>query len=157
MWDPAKAWPWAIAGVLALTVAANLALLAAANAPGAAVPEPDYYARALHWDVTQAERARSAALGWHATAEFRGGELRVHVADAAGAAVTAAKVRVTGVHNLLPDAPQDWPLPEVADGRYAANVRPPHGGRWELRLVAERGGDRYVVVLHADAARGGPR
>ena len=154
--SPAKAWPLAIGAVLALTVVANVALLAAANAPGSAVPESDYYRRALAWDVTQAERARSAALGWTAQAAFAtapadGTLLRVTLLDRAGSPVEGASVEVRGVHNLAPGAMQHWPLADRGAGTHEAVVRLPLAGRWELHVVAERGADRFEAVLHADA------
>ena len=158
--SPARAWPLALVAVLALTVVANVALLAAANAPGSAVPESDYYRRALAWDVTQAEHARSAALGWTAQAAFATGPaggtlLRVTLLDRAGAPVEGASVEVRGVHNLAPGATQRWPLAARGAGIHEAAVRPPLAGRWELRIVAARGADRFATVRHADA--GAPR
>lgn len=155
---PAKAWPLAIGAVLALTVVANVALFAAANAPGAAVPEADYYRRALAWDVTQSEHSHSVALGWTAHAEFAadgtgGVRLRVTLLDAAGAPLEGATVEVSGVHNLEQGSTQHWPLAASGPGVHEATVRPSHAGRWELRVVAARGADRFVTVLHADAGR----
>jgi len=154
--NPAKAWPLAIVGVLAVTVAANVLLFAAANAPGTAVAERDYYRRALDWDRTQAERARSAALGWRASAAFRGAapgraRLELRLADAAGAPVTGATVELEGVHNLAADAPRRWRLAESAPGLYTTEVDLPFAGRWELDVTATRGADRFVSVLHAEA------
>ena len=155
---PAAAWPLALAGVLALTVVANVAMLAAANAPGAAVVEPDYYRRALAWDETQAERARSAVLGWRAEAAFtatgeRDVALDVALRDASGRHVPGARLEVVAIHNLEPGPPPRWALNEAAPGSYRAHVRPARAGRWELRLKATRGGDLFTAILHADLAR----
>lgn len=155
------AWPLAMAAVLAITVVANLALLVAANAPGAAQVEPDYYRRALAWDSTQAERARSAALGWRAAARFipRPGHpawIVVDLADASGRAVTGARLGLVAVHNLEPGASSSWTLTEVAPGRYRAEVAPHHAGRWELRLAASHERERFTAILHADLAQAPP-
>lgn len=157
-----RAWPWAIGLVLALTVVANVAMLVAANAPGAAQVEPDYYRRALDWDRTQAERTRSAALGWRAEAGFGAGDagatsLRVALVDASGRPVAGAGVSVIAIHNLEPGARSAWTLPEVGPGLYAATVRPGHGGRWELRLTATRGRERFLQVMHAELDAGSAR
>lgn len=156
---PAAAWPLALAGVLALTVVANVALLAAANAPGAARVEPDYYRRALAWDSTQAERARSAALGWRAEAAFtagggRGLALDVSLLDADRRPVAGAELEALAIHNLEPGPPARWRLEEITPGAYRARVRPGRAGRWELRLRATRAGDVFTSVLHADLAPG---
>jgi len=154
--SPAKLWPLAIVGVLAVTVAANVLLFAAANAPGTAVAERDYYRRALDWDRTQAERARSAALGWRAAAVFRGAapgraRLEMRLADTTGAPVVGAAVELEGVHNLAADAPRRWRLAEAEPGLYTTEVDLPFAGRWELDVTATRGADRFVSVLHAEA------
>ena len=159
---PASAWPLAIGGVLALTVAANVALLTAANAPGAAHVEPDYYRRALAWDSTQAERTRSAALGWRAEAEFSsvretGTTLQVELRDAQARPITGAQLEVVAVHNLIPGLPARWLLQETAPGRYRARVAPVRSGRWELRIRATCGADVFAEVLHADLEPGAAR
>ena len=154
---PAAAWPLALVAVLALTVIANVALLAAANAPGAAQVEPDYYRRALAWDSTQAERARSAALGWRAEAAFmataeRGSRLEVSLRDVHRGPVAGAELEVLAIHNLEPGPPARWRLEEIAPGTYRAPAPPARAGRWELRLRATRSGDVFTSVLHADLA-----
>jgi nitrogen fixation protein FixH len=156
---PAAAWPLALVAVLALTVVANVAMLAAANAPGAASIEPDYYRRALAWDSTQAERARSAALGWRAEAAFTasgggGATLAVSLREADLRPVAGAQLEVLAIHNLEPGPPVRWPLVEIAPGAYRAPVRPGRAGRWELRLRATRFGDVFTSVLHADLVPG---
>lgn len=157
-WSAERAWPLAIGAVLALTVAANVAMYAAANGPGAPVPEADYYRRALAWDVTQAEHSRSVALGWTAHAEFAtrapgGTRLRITLLDAVGRPVEGVRVAVSGVHNLDQGRTQHWSLEPSGPGVHEASVRLPRDGRWELSVVAERGRDRFVTVLHADAGR----
>jgi nitrogen fixation protein FixH len=152
---PATAWPWAIGAVLGLTVIANVAMLVEAGAPGAAQVEPDYYRRALDWDRVQAERTRSAALGWRAEASFAaapgdGTPFHVRLHDAAGQPVGGASLEVVAIHNLERGAPATWRLDEVAPGDYAAIVRPGHRGRWELRVAAERPGERFLTILHAE-------
>jgi len=153
----AHAWPLAIAAVLGLTVIANIALLVAANAPGAAQVEPDYYRRALAWDSTQAERARSVALGWRATARFvpraeHAAALVVELRDAAGRAVTGATLEAVAIHNLELQAPLRCAPREVAPGTYRADVVARHAGRWEIQIEATQGRDRFAAVLHAELA-----
>ncbi len=156
-----QAWPLAIAAVLAITVIANIALFMAANAPDAAQVEPDYYRRALAWDTTQVERARSAALGWRASARLvpesgRATGMVIELEDAAGRALTGARLETVAIHNLEAATPSRWTLAEVAPGRYRAAVTLHHPGRWELRVQASRGGDRFATVLHADLVAAPP-
>lgn len=152
-------WPLAIASVLGVTVVANLWLWRAANEPGTGALEPDYYARALAWDSTQVEHSRSVALGWRAEAAFVqparvGTELRVRMAQRDGSPLTGARVAVVGVHNLESEQPSSWALLERSPGEYVAAVSPAHGGRWELRVSATAGSDRFMSVEHAEAPLG---
>jgi nitrogen fixation protein FixH len=153
-------WPMAIIGVLGLTVVANVFLWRAANAPGSNDLEPDYYHRALAWDSTQAARVRSASLGWRAQASLGLGrmgneQLHVTITGQDGAPVAGAQVQVLGVHNLDPGHPERWTLIEQPEGRYVADVHLPHTGRWELRVNASRGDERFESVEHAEALREG--
>lgn len=153
---PGSGWPLAIVAVLAMTVAANIALLWQANAAGSNDIEPDYYRRALAWDSTQAAHARSVALHWRAVAGFATGDsgltVRVALTDSLGAVVTGATVAVIGVHNLEPLQPLGWALAEISPGHYVAPVSLLHAGRWELRVTARRGSDQFQDVLHAETA-----
>ena len=151
------AWPLAIVAVLGVTVLANGVLLWEARQPAAGGLEPDYYHRALAWDTTQAERARSAALGWHAEGALvrtaAGGlACEITLTDSLGAPLPAARLSVVGVHNLIADTPLTWELSETAPGTYVSPVTLPRAGRWELRVQAVRGAERWVSVLHAEAA-----
>ncbi|MCE9602736.1 MAG: FixH family protein [Gemmatimonadetes bacterium] len=155
-------WPLAIASVLGVTVVANLWLLHAANEPGTGALEPNYYARALAWDSTQVEHSRSVALGWTAGAAFVqpariGTELIVHLAQRDGAPLSGARVAVVGVHNLESERPSTWALLERSPGEYVAAVSPAHAGRWELRVSASVGQDRFMSVEHAEAPQGAVR
>lgn len=157
--NAAKVWPLAIVGVLAVTVVANVVLLRAASGPDAATPEPDYYRRALAWDSTQAERVRSARLGWRASSEFAiadgAARVRVTLQDSLGAPVQGAAVSATGVHNLAPARPERWTLVEAEPGRYEAPVSLPHVGRWEVTVTATRDQERFVTMGHAESPGGG--
>lgn len=157
MIKPAAIWPLAIVAVLGVTVVANVWLWRAANEPGASALEPDYYARAVAWDSTQAERARSAALGWRAEASFvRSADgapaLRVRLVDRAGAPVAGARVEVVGVHNLESEHPTHWALAERAPGEYrSADPARRRPGLWELRVAATTAAGRFESVEHAEA------
>lgn len=157
--NAARVWPLAIAGVLAVTVVANVVLLRAASGPEAATPEPDYYRRALAWDSTQAERARSARLGWRSSSEFTVADgathMRVTLQDSLGVAVRGAAVTATGVHNLAPTHPEHWTLVETEPGRYEAPVSLPRAGRWEVTVTATRDTERFVGLGHAESPGGG--
>ena len=154
---PAAVWPLAIVAVLGVTVIANVWMWRAANEPGASALEPDYYARAVAWDSTQAERSRSAALGWRAEAAFiRGAEgaaaVRVRLLDRGGAPVEGARVEVQGIHNLESEHPAHWSLAERSPGVYVAeDAGRRRAGRWELRVSATTLAGRFESVEHAES------
>lgn len=156
--NAAKAWPLAIVGVLALTVVANAVLLWAASDRSAGATEPDYYRKGVAWDSTLALEERSDALGWTVEAGIAapasgGAEVRVRLRTADGAPIEGARVEVEAVHNLEADHHLSGALVERAPGEYAARFALRHAGRWELRVRAERGADRFARTLHAEAPR----
>ncbi len=153
----AKWWPLALAGVLGVTVVANVFILYAANDRNAAVVEPDYYRKAVAWDSTAARNEESAELGWHVDAAIdpidptRAGVVRVRVTDAGGAPLAGARVGCTAIHNL--DAAHRPEAETVLDGNGAGAIRLPlhRAGLWELRFSVLNGTERFVVSLRRDA------
>ena len=146
-------WPIGIAATLLLTVAANVVLFVLAAQGDGVGAVPDYYARAVRWDSTQAEAARSRALGWGLTATLASpvaGQpttLTVGLTDAAGQPVDNANVRVAGYAVAHANATQvDTALTASASG-YRALLAVPRVEWYEFRLTADRGGDRFVSLL----------
>jgi len=152
-----KWWPLAIAGVLGVTVAANVFLLYAANDRNAAVVEPDYYRKAVAWDSTAAQSARSARLGWRVDAAILPldragtGEVHVRVTRPDGAPVAGARVGCTAIHNL--DAAQRPYAETVLDADGAGVIVLPlrRAGLWELRFGVTRGAERFTASLRREA------
>jgi nitrogen fixation protein FixH len=145
--------------VLAITVAANVWLLAAANDPGASAVEPDYYRQALAWDSTAALAEASARLGWAVDAAIgpldREGRARLEVrlADRGGQPVRGAAVRVVAISNLESLRHVVTPLAAEADG-YAAIADLRHRGLWELRVEAVRDTETFAAHLRRDVGAG---
>ena len=159
---PGAWWPIAIVGVLAVTVAANVALITAARDPNAYVVEPDYYRKGVKWDSTMAQARASVALGWQVDAALRdwtpaGTDLVVQLADSTGAPVAGADVSVEMINNLSPETPLHASPADAGTGRYRARVALPRPGLWELRLRARRGGKTFTADLRRDLARSAPR
>lgn len=149
-------WPLAVVGALAVTVAANVALLVVASDSRHLAVEPDYYAKAVAWDSTMAVREGSRALGWSLDADLApaagGASLRVAIEDREGVPVAGAEVRVEAIHNLDSGRRVRAPLREQGPGRYEASLPLGHRGLWELRFDATRGSERYAVSLRRDLA-----
>ena len=150
---PAMLWPVAIVCVLAITVAANIVLIVAANDPNGSAVEPDYYRKAVAFDSTMAERSADLKLGWRAEAllgrpSSRGTPLLVRLLDANGAPLDGAVVGVVAVHNLDAGHPVRGAVVGEGAGRYGASLPLAHEGRWELRLSVQRGSQRFSADLH---------
>jgi len=151
-------WPWLLASGMLGIVGVNVVMFAvAASDANGAVVEADYYRKAVDWDRALAARAASAALGWRPSvtlARYTGGEgrLSVGLTDASGRSLTDATVDATLIHNRDAAHPVRVTLRSGSSGEHAAPVPLRWAGRWELRLVARRGADRFEWVGHVDAA-----
>ena len=174
---PRTAWPFAIAGLLAIPIAADLALLHFGSADPSAAIEPDYYRKALDWDRAQALQARSDSLGWKASVAATpapGGRLAVQVVlrDRRGAAMRDASVRVSAfaiarssdVYSadlaLLPLAlhagrPEDRPH-AGAPGVYSGTWLGSRAGIWEFRIEARRGEEVFLDSQRLEVPAGSP-
>lgn len=147
-----RLWPLAIVGVLGLTVGANVALYWAANRGEGPSVERDYYRRAVAWDSTLAEQARSSALGWRIAGSLSPpsdgqGTLDLTVTDAQGAPVSGARVRVEGFAIAHSRLRLDAPLNEVGTGRYAVRLAVARTEWHEFRLTVEREPARFAARL----------
>ncbi len=159
-----KIWPWAIGGVLALTVALNIFVIHLADEDNAAVVEPDYYHKAVMWDSTRAVADRSAALGWTVThtASAVGtdgaAQVTVHAVDRDGRAVAGARGHITAISNLEAARPVAAAfVAGAAPGDYVATLPLHHGGLWEFRVDLTSGRDYFVTSLRADVGGPAPR
>jgi nitrogen fixation protein FixH len=154
-----RGWQWPLLASLALlfTVGVNVVMLFAAKGdPNGTVVEPDYYRKAVEWDRAMARQKASDALKWTATALIGAStdasrEVRVVLRDSAGVAVPAADVRVTLIHNAEAAKLTEGSLTAQANGEYAGTLLAPHAGRWEVRVTARRGEERFLATLHAEA------
>lgn len=154
--NPAKLWPLAIAGVLAITVGANFWILFVANQdPNAAALESDYYRKAVAFDSTLAQAAHDSALGWRLDAtpgRYRaaGTPLTVALFDRDGRPLRDARIALTAIHNLEAGRVVSAAFLTGADGRATTVVPLHHAGLWEFRFEARLGGERFTADLRRD-------
>ncbi|HEY9227934.1 MAG TPA: FixH family protein, partial [Gemmatimonadaceae bacterium] len=137
---PGAAWPYGIAAVLTLTVAANVALYYVAGRDPSFAIEPNYYAKALAWDSTLAQARRNQAFGWRVTPalaafsrESGGARLSITVTDSAGTPIAGAVVRVYALYNARAGTVLESALRSDRDG-YSTHLAVTHSGQWELRF-----------------------
>jgi len=144
-------WPIGLTAVLAATVLANIGVFLLAARNGGAEAVPDYYRRAVAWDSSVADGARSRALHWTYDASLsapgEGGVLALSLRDSAGAPVTGARVRVEGFAVARADRRLDTTLTEVGGGRYMARLAVRRTEWHELDVTVRRGADRFIQQL----------
>ena len=149
-------WPVAVAGVLCLTVAANVWLIRVASSDPSFAVEENYYQRGLRWDDEMAQRTRNVTLGWHLLATLapielgRGAELRVALNDSAIAPITGASVVVRALHIGRAGEAVEVTLAPTVAGEYRALVPIERPGLWELRFDVHRGTDRFTALERVD-------
>ncbi len=156
------AWPIAVAGILGVTMAANVWLIRIANSDPSFAIEENYYQRGVHWNDEMAQRARNAELGWHVQATLspiergRGADLSVSLNDSLVAPIENASVVVWAVHVARASQPVEVTLRSSAPGEYAARVPIERAGLWELRIDVHRGTDRFTATERLDARSAQP-
>lgn len=149
-------WPVAIAGILGLTVAANVWIIRLANDDPSFAVEPDYYQKGLRWDDELAQRERNQRLGWRLLpiiapiVRGAGADLRVELRDARIQPIGDASIVVTAMHVARAADPVEVTLRPEADGRYEAIVPLERPGLWELRFDVHRGSDRFTATERLD-------
>ncbi len=144
-------WPWLLTAGMSGIVGVNVAMLfvARSDANGVVV-EQDYYRKAVQWDSTMALRDESARLGWHATVTLGSPAIELALTDATGAGVIGARVQATLIHNADAGRPTEVALQDLGDGRYGGAAVLAHRGLWEVRIRADRGGERFASTTRAE-------
>ena len=141
-------WLLAIAGLLAANVIAMVVLTVVAH-HGTSQVIPAYYDKAVHYNNELDRSATSRALGWHAEVAIAGGAIDVAVADASGAALDGARVRVTGYQRAHADDTVDVVLAATGRGHYRGPAA--RRGWHDLTVIAERDGAQYTQHVAVEA------
>jgi len=149
-------WPVAIVALIALHVAGMISVILIATRDRSFAVEPNHYQKALAWDAFSARARASAALGWKVVsrtdaaldrAGLRGLELVITGRD--DKPVTGARVAVLAFPHARGEERVRIDLVEGEAGHYLAHAAMVRPGLWELRVVAERGGDSFSsTILH---------
>ncbi|MEL6188604.1 MAG: FixH family protein [Myxococcota bacterium] len=145
------AWfPYFLIALLLVSVGSNIYLIVRANSDPNFAVEPDYYAKAVDWDASQAARADSEALGWRVAVEATRTGLAVEIRDALGRPVQGADVRLEAFPNAFARERMHAELVEDDRGRYVLRRPFPRSGIWEYRLAAVRGDDTFLHVAREE-------
>ncbi|MBI2795370.1 MAG: FixH family protein [Gemmatimonadetes bacterium] len=152
-------WPTIVVVLLAGNVVVGVALSRIASRGASLTVEPDYYRKAVEWDSTMAQQRRNVALGWRlvpslgALRDGGGADLAFAIVDSAGAPVTGAVVRVDARQLAHADEALVATLAAGVAGSYSGQLPMRRDGLWEVRVDAERGGDRFTGLVRLDASR----
>lgn len=143
-------FPYFLVALLLVSVGSNLYLIVRANSDPSFAVEPDYYAKAVAWDESQAVRAASDSLGWRVevAAEHEGFEVRIR--DALGRPVRGAQVQLEAFPNAFARERIEVILHEGEAGRYFVRRSFSRSGIWEYRLAALRDDDTFLHVTREE-------
>ena len=142
-----------VALLLASLVGVGTMCSIATRDPGFAL-EKNYYERAVRWDSEQAQWAENARLGYQlavtSTTAPGGVELVARILDRQGLPLRGQSVRAEAFANARSGERQNLVLEERPDGTYAARLEKPRPGLWELRVRAERDGERFTTTVRIE-------
>lgn len=155
--DPAvprrRAWlfPGIVFGLLGTQFGICGLAIYLANADPSVAIEPDYYRKAVAWDLENARRHASAALGWQLEFGFANEvdalgrrKLVCSLCDREGQPIRGATIEVAAFASARGNQRESWKLGETDDGRYEALVPARRPGLWELRTTATAAGHVFV-------------
>lgn len=144
--------PAVVAGLLGGHVLFVVIAITLATSDRSFAVVPDYYQKAVDYDLHKAELAASEQLGWKAEllpgaeVDTRGRrDILVLLHDGSGDPVTNAVIGVSCYHLARAGDPQSFDLVEDMPGRYVGRVRMQREGFWQFELSAERGADKFVA------------
>jgi nitrogen fixation protein FixH len=147
-----NAWKYVPVGLLLLSATIGAVTVWVALRDPSFGVEEDYYQKGLEHDAVLEQARRNAELGWQLAlrAEVLSGPPRSRVEVVlrarAGAPVAGAAVSVEAFHVARSAYPAEAALVEGEAGRYAAELPLARTGKWEVRVVAERGGERFTAT-----------
>lgn len=141
--------PWIFVGGFGVVLVVNAIMVYVAATTWTGIAVNRAYDKGLTYNRNLEAAARQEALGWEATlaAEVTGalaGTVEVALRDAAGAPVHRADVVVAFERPTHEGHDFAVALAPSGAGTYTAPFAAPLPGLWDLRLVATKGGDRFV-------------
>jgi hypothetical protein len=157
-------WKWAPVVLLGSLLSGLASMIViASNDPSFAV-EPQYYEKALAWDLQRQQELDNDRLGYRVAVAVDGAnaagtrrELTLHLHDAAGKPLSGAVVDVTTFHNARAANVLRAKLVERSPGTYTQRLPLNRAGIWELRVVATYAGSRFTHVARVELTPEGTR
>jgi len=142
-------WPLGVIGTLCVSLSVCTITVIAATSDESFAVEDDYYAKAVAWDDTAAQRVRNEELGWTTeTVVTVRGDVRIKLHDATGEPMTGARLRIFAFHHAARGDATETAMTETTDpGVYAASCGTPRAGVWQVRIRAESGGAVFTHTV----------
>jgi len=153
-------WAWVPLGLLTCMFfgIGSLAVIAVRD-PNFAL-EPDYYAKALHWDQAQAQLRENDTLGYQLSLgqplvlSAQGGvEVELQLKDRSAVGISGASLEVAAFPNAFAGNVEHLVLREAAPGVYRGRLAHGLPGLWELRCAVSVGSAHYVQALRSDVRK----
>ena len=141
-------WIFAIVGFLGAGVCASVALAILAH-HGASAVIPAYDTRALEYDHVLDQDARDRALGWVVSVGVERERVEVGVRDAAGGALSGARVHVRGYHRAYAADTHEVDL--TGEGGHYGGAFATHAGWHDLVVTIDHGDEHYERAFAVEA------
>ncbi len=152
-------WMLLPVGLLGLSLGGwALMISIAVDDPGFAVEE-DYYQKGARWDEHRAQLRQNSELGWNYALDVKPtGDREVHLifrlTDGLGEPVLGAAGQLEAFAVGRSAHVERISLRETErPGVYEAKIVVAQGGLWELRLTAEKDGQRFTQTMRSDLNR----
>ena len=140
-------YPWALFGVMAVTVIVNGFLAWIANDTFSGLAGARHRDLGLDYNRALEGRAAQERLGWRAEIAFEprggGGAIEVRLVTREGDPVEGADAELLIRRPVEEGFDRRIGLIPEGDGRYTARVALPKPGQWALHLLARRGDDVF--------------
>jgi FixH len=122
--------------------------------------EPDYYAKALHWDKAQAQLRENDTLGYELSlgqplviSPAGSVEVELTLKDRSAVAISGASIEVAAFPNAFAGRVEHLQLREVGPGVYRGQLAHGMPGLWELRCAVSVGSAHYARALRSDVRK----
>jgi nitrogen fixation protein FixH len=151
-----RRWAYIFIGLLTFHAGGTIAMVVIATSDPSFAVEPNYYEQALNWDAAAAQSLQNEHLGWTAQVQItavqgpaeRGRMVSVRLRNSDGVGLEGARIAVECFHHARSADRIHGELAAVSGGLYSGLLQLDRPGEWEIRLVIERGPERFTQRTH---------
>jgi len=141
---------WGFIGFFGLIFAANAVLVFLALDSWTGLETEHHYQKGLAYNRVLEADARQHELGWTGNIAARSlpegrARLEISLSDRDGKPLDGATVVAKFIRPTVEGYDFTTPLTPAGPGQYLAEVALPLAGQWDMRVVAQRADDRFVL------------